>query len=126
VNPPRPEALRIVTTAPGKAPRPPLGLRAWDPSAAAAAVLLDARGRPSCTAADVAAQLPAASTMPAGTPLLVLGSAAHDSALWRLFARGAPVTRAARCSALIARGYVDVGAGLDEASGTDLAWGIAP
>jgi hypothetical protein len=115
-----------MTHAPGKAPRPPFGLRSWEPSAAATAILLDVRGRSTCTAADVAGQLPLASTLPPGTPVVVLGAAANDSPLWRLFARGFPVSRAARCSALIARGYVDVGAGVDVATGADLAWGTSP
>ena len=124
---PRPAALRLMTArATGRTPRPPFGLRAWDPSADARALLLAVRGRGTCTTADVVAQLPAAATLPSGTPLLVLGSAISDGPLWRLFARGVPVTRAARCTALVARGYVEVGAGTDETSGTDLAWGIVP
>jgi hypothetical protein len=115
-----------VTTAQGKTPKPPFGLRAWDPVAPAVAVLLDVRGHSACTTADVAGQLPVAASLPPGTPVLVLGNAANDGALWRLFARGVPVPRGARCSALIARGYVDVGAGVDEVSGADLVWGSAP
>lgn len=33
--------------------------------------------------------------------------------------------RVMRCSALVARGYVDVGAGFDPATKDDLAWGYA-
>jgi hypothetical protein len=42
-----------------------------------------------------------------------------------VFGRGKTVSRVERCSALVARGYVDVGAAEDEL-GADLAWGRAP
>ena len=100
-------------------------LRAWSPTADAIAVLLDAAdgGEPR-TIAGVAAQLPHASTLPSGTPVFVLGTAAAARPFWHLFARGVPIPRAARCTALLARGYVDIGA--DEVDGDDLAWGHAP
>ena len=124
---PRLASLRLMTTREGgRTPKPPFGLRAWDPAADARALLLDVRGRGACTTADVVAQLPIPASLPPGTPLVVLGTAASDGALWRLFARGFPVSRAARCSALVARGYVDVGAGIDMESGADLAWGRTP
>jgi hypothetical protein len=127
VKTPRPAALRLVTRArAGKLPKPPLGLRAWSPDAEALALLLDEqRGDPRALA-EVAAQLPRASSLAPGTLVVILGTAANERPFWRLFARGAEVSRAARCSALVARGYVDVGAGLDEATGADLAWGASP
>ena len=124
---PRPASLRLMSASSGgRTPRPPFGLRAWDPSADARALLLEVRGRGTCTTADVVAQLPAPASLPPGTTVVVLGTAATDGPLWRFFARGVPVSRAARCSALIARGYVDIGAGLDPESGADLAWGRTP
>lgn len=36
------------------------------------------------------------------------------------------VSRAARCTALVARGYIRVGAGTDPDTDADLAWGYAP
>lgn len=124
----RPTAIRLVRIGRdgGKAPKPPFGLRGWAPEADAVALLLDASGLSPCTLAAVARQVPLAGTLASGTPLFVLGVAAADGALWRLFGRGVQVSRAARCSALVARGYVEVGAGLDEATGSDLAWGQAP
>jgi hypothetical protein len=124
VKAPRPGALRLVTRArAGKTPKPPLGLHAWTPDAEAFALLLDEqRGDPRALA-EVVAQLPRASSLAPGTLVVILGTAANERPFWRLFARGAEVPRAARCSALVARGYVDIGAGLDEATGADLAWG---
>jgi hypothetical protein len=88
------------------------------------ALLLDAsRGSDARTVAGVAAQLPGASSLPGGTRVFVLGAAASSGPFaWLPFTRGVPVTKASRCSALLARGYVDIGAGTDD----DLAWGTAP
>jgi hypothetical protein len=124
----RPSSLRLVRAAGDgvKAPKPPFGLRTWTPEAEAVALLLDSRGLEPCTAAAVAEQVPRAATLASGTSLFVLGVAAGDGPLWRLFGRGTQVARAARCSALIARGYVEVGAGVDEVTGSDLTWGQAP
>lgn len=36
------------------------------------------------------------------------------------------VSRAARCTALVVRGYIRVGAGTDPDTDADLAWGYAP
>lgn len=36
------------------------------------------------------------------------------------------VSRAARCTALVTRGYIRVGAGIDPDTDADLAWGYAP
>jgi hypothetical protein len=127
VKAPRPDAIRLLTRArAGKPPKPPLGLRAWSPEAAAIALLLDARTGDPRGVHEVVAQVPQASTLAPGTILIVLGTAANERPFWRLFARGVEVPRAVRCSALVARGYVDVGGGRDESSGGDLAWGAAP
>ena len=126
MTPPHPDALRLVARAPGaRPPRPPLGIGAWSPTADAVAVLLDAGGDADPqTVAGVVAQLPAASDLAPGTPLLVLGRATDLRAFWRLFSRSVPVPRLARCTALLMRGYVDIGAG--DVDGDDLAWGYAP
>jgi hypothetical protein len=120
VTPPRPGALRLVTRAQGaKPPRPPLGLAAWSPTADAIAVLLDASDDATAIA-GIAAQLPDGASLPPGTPVFVLGKAADLRPFWRVFARDVSIPRAARCTALLARGYVDIGAD------ADLAWGHAP
>jgi hypothetical protein len=110
----------------GRTPKPPFGLRGWTPSADAAAVLLDARAGDLRSAWDVAQQVPLASTLPAGAPLIVLGTAAPSASVWRWLVRDVAISRAARCSALLARGYVDIGAGTDEVTGAEFAWGYAP
>jgi len=129
VKAPRPPALRLVTTAPtGGRSRPLFGLTAWTPDAPAAAVVLDAAGLTGDDAGAVARQLPDATTLPEGTLVVVSGAALRGvGILGRLFGGAtAPVSRAARCGALVARGYVEVGGGVDPATKIDIAWGRAP
>jgi hypothetical protein len=129
VKVPEPEALRLVTTArPSQPPRPMLGVPGWSEGASSVAVVLDATSLDVDDAASVALQLPAAANLPEGALVLVSGVALRSGGvLGRLFGGGGvAVSRAARCGALVARGYVDVGAGLDPATKTDLAWGRAP
>jgi hypothetical protein len=75
------------------------------------------------------ATLPAPASLAPGTLVLVPGELADSQGLARrvlaVFGRTTRVPRARRCSALLARGYVDVGAALDDA-GVDIAWGYAP
>jgi hypothetical protein len=78
--------------------------------------------------ASVARALPDPTSLPEGTLVVVLGAVADPSLASRLLSavgRGRVVPRAHRCSALLARGYVRIGADLDEKSGQDLAWGFA-
>jgi hypothetical protein len=127
MKPPRPDALRLVTRdESAKPPKPPLGLRTWTPSATAVALLLDAQLADLGSLASVAAQVPLASELAGGTTVFVLATASQRRSLWRWFAASVAIPRAVRCSALLARGYVDIGAGTDEATGADLAWGSAP
>jgi|HubBroStandDraft_1064217.scaffolds.fasta_scaffold63728_2 hypothetical protein len=126
---PRPSALRLSTPAPqSKQPRPPFGLREWSTEGHAAALLLDARHGDLQSVASVVAQVPRASTLPSGTPIVLLGTAVRAAGGWRhLFGGGtAQVTRPARCTALVVAGYIDVGGGVDEATAHDLAWGWSP
>ena len=132
-SPPSPQALRLVC-APGrgsKAPAPPFGVGVWADSGAAVAVLLDLpKGWPGSGMGDpsaVAAQLPAAASLPHGTLVVVLGegdSPTRLAARW-LGARE-KVARAVRGTALLAKGYVGIAAGVDEATGQDLVWGWSP
>lgn len=80
--------------------------------------------------AAVMASLPDPSALPPGTLVVVPGEIAAKSrslarSVFAAFVRPKNVARVHRCSALVARGFVDVGGGLDE-SGADLAWGYAP
>ena len=92
------------------------------------AVLLDANDADLDEASAVVEQIPRADTLPPGTPVLVLGTAARAGSWWRrlLGGRRVLVARAPRCGALVARGYVDVGASADAASGDDITWGWSP
>jgi hypothetical protein len=129
MTPPALPALRLVTTAQGaRPPKPPLGLRAFTEAPdAALAVLLDLEdGPPARAQVDlVAAQLPAPEDLPEGRVVLVLGErAAGASLLGRLLRRDVGIPRAVRSTALLARGYVELGAGTD-ATGRELVWGKA-
>jgi hypothetical protein len=127
MKPPRPDALRLVTRDEGaKPPKPPLGLRTWTPSANAVALLLDAQTADLRSVPSVAAQVPLASELAGGTLVVLLPTASQRRSLLRWFAAAVAIPRAVRCSALLARGYVDIGAGTDQATGADLAWGSAP
>ncbi|MBV9946363.1 MAG: hypothetical protein JOZ69_05920 [Myxococcales bacterium] len=118
-------ALRLVTRAAGRPPRPPLGLPGWSPDAPAIAVLLEASGTDLDDPAQVAAQLPDPGELPPGTPVFVLGMARSGPQLLRRLGMGTTaVARAPRCTALVARGYVGVAATADGARG-DLAWGLS-
>jgi hypothetical protein len=124
---PCPSAIRLVARTPStKPPRPPFGLRVWSTEAETVGVLLDEPNPDHDEIRAVAEQVPLASTLPAGTSVIVLGAARSENRLWRLLGRTVPVPRAARCTALLVRGYVDIGAGLDERGGSDLAWGSVP
>ena len=72
--------------------------------------------------AEVARQIPRASDLPAGTAVAVSGTATRRRGLLRavLGDRKVAVSRAARCTALLSQGYVDLAAS-DEA-----AWGLVP
>jgi hypothetical protein len=124
---PRPDAIRLWTLATHVTPpHPPLGLRTWSGEAAALAVLLVASAGDLANVAVVAAQIPSAETLLLSTPVVVLGEVARTSGSWnRLFfgLRKRSVARAPRCGALLARGYVDIGAALDPATGSDVVWG---
>lgn len=77
---------------------------------------------------DVMARLPEPSELAPGTlvivPAKVEAPRSLASSVRALLGRPKTVSRALRCSALVARGYVDVGAAEDGAD--DLAWGYAP
>jgi|HubBroStandDraft_1064217.scaffolds.fasta_scaffold65154_2 hypothetical protein len=120
--------MRLLTTArTRKPPRPPLGLLGWTPDAPAAAILLDAAALIGDELTAIARQLPPATTMAAGAPIVVFGVAAGGGGFWgRMLGSGLHVSRATRCGALVARGYVDVGAGLDNVTKMDIAWGRTP
>jgi hypothetical protein len=79
--------------------------------------------------ASIMAALPDPASLPAGTLVVVLGTIASPRSLARsvlaALGRTKTATRARRCSALVARGYVGVAAADDDAR-EDLAWGYVP
>ena len=125
---PRPTALRLWTRTPhGTAgARPPLGLASFDDAALALAVLVDVSDLDEEDAGAFADQLPAAAELPPATTVFVLDAAVRSrGALRWLGARKVPLSRAARCTALVVRGYTRVSAGPDPAGRGDLAWGFS-
>jgi hypothetical protein len=85
------------------------------------AVWLDATASDLATVSDVAEQIPEARGLPPRTAIVVLGTAARSPSGWRrlLGAQRVPVARELRCSALLVRGYVDIGGDAE----ADVAWG---
>lgn len=78
---------------------------------------------------SVIGALPKAGTLASGTLVIVLPCAASASFADRVFAafRRAPrVPRTLRCGALLASGFVRIGAGTDTTSRLDVVWGYAP
>lgn len=75
-------------------------------------------------------QIPAALDLEPGTRVMIASDLRVDRSggLLKRIASIGPRThahRAVRCTGLLARGYVRIGAGVDE-RGVDLAWGYAP
>jgi hypothetical protein len=88
-------------------------------------VVLDAGACDLDDPAAVARELPDPSSLAAGTRVYVLGRATRGAGFLARLRGRVQVARVVRCTALLARGYVGIGAGVDESRG-DLAWGEAP
>lgn len=118
----QPSALRLVraSAASSDPPRAPFGLAGFDPSAASVAVEVD---RDEAVPA-LLARLPRVSELAAGAVIVVLGGGGRG-----LFAKvlgtSPPLPRAIRATALLARGYRDIEAWVDDTTGDDLVIGVA-
>jgi hypothetical protein len=127
----RVHALRLVRpkAAEGRDPIPPLGLRAFDDTAADVAIFLDvdpsASERAQVEAA--AAQIPHARDLPPGRIVVVLPERATPAGIFaRLFGGArATVPRAVRATALLARGYKGIASTVDAKTDLDLVWAVA-
>jgi hypothetical protein len=79
--------------------------------------------------ASAAAALPDPDELPPGTLVLLPAELREEPSIARsvlaVFGRTRTATRVLRCSALVARGYMDVGAGTDPVTRADLVWGYA-
>lgn len=79
--------------------------------------------------ASIMQMLPDPAELPAGTLVLIPANITRARSIARsvlaVFGRTKTVARSLRCSALLARGYVRVGAADDETR-ADLAWGYVP
>ena len=129
-SPPRASALRLVGPAAERARgriTPPLGANF---TADALDFALSLGAIEAIDIASIARALPDPDELPSGTLLFVLPALVDPPSLAnRLLAalgRGPTVPRALRSTALVARGYVRVAAGIDGESGSDLVWGYAP
>jgi hypothetical protein len=128
VKPPALHALRLVcASGVVKPPRPPLGLAGWSADAADLCVLLDASDVDLTAAPAIAAQLPEATSLGPRTYVFVLGAAMRTRrGLGRWLGPAAvPVGRAARCAALLARGYTNIGATAEGTADGDLVFGLS-
>ena len=77
--------------------------------------------------AKVIAQLPEPASLAPGTRVVVHARARRGpGVLSRLFGMRRQAHVAVRCSALLARGYREIGAARDDKTGETIAWGIAP
>jgi hypothetical protein len=128
--PPKVSALRLVGAAAAHAKgrlSAPLGASFADDVDAQAVVLGPGDAE---DAEAIARALPDADALAEGTLVLVLPevvtSASLAARVLAALGRGRTVPRALRCTALVARGYVDVAAGIDPTTRADLAWGYAP
>jgi hypothetical protein len=129
MNPPSPRSARLLEgPAKGRPPSPPFGIAAWTADGEAAVIQLDATESDLSSAEAVAAQLPDAASLPARTLVVLLGNAGGAGGVWRriLFMKDAKIPRAPRASALLMRGYVEIGAAKDAASSHDLVWAWSP
>jgi hypothetical protein len=127
MTPPRPAAFRLWTRAPAASrPRAPFGLPSFTDAATAIAVFVDATGIDEEDAGAFAEQIPAAVQLEPGTPVFILDAAVRGrGALRWLGARKVQLPRTSRCTALVARGYVGVGAAADPSGRGDLVWGFS-
>jgi hypothetical protein len=126
---PRALALRLTGPAAESAKgriAPPLGAR-FTADAAAYAVALGPADV--VDVATVARALLDPDDLPAGTLLVVLPGVVDPPSLAARFlaalGRGRTVSRALRSTALVARGYVRVAAGIDSETRSDLVWGYS-
>lgn len=129
-KPPRAASLRLVGAAADHARErltPPLGAKLEADALAYAVVLGPAEAS---DLASVARALPDPDELPAATLVFVLPGVVDPPSLASRFlaalGRGRTVSRELRSTALVARGYVRVAAGVDHESRTDLVWGYAP
>jgi len=80
------------------------------------------------TVTDIMRQLPDPDELPPGTLVILPGRLSGTSSLTRsvlaVFGRTKIAPRTLRCTALVARGYVNVGAAQDDTH-EDLAWGFS-
>jgi hypothetical protein len=122
---PRPAAARLHAGGTHTQARILFGLTEWSADEAAPALIVPLA--PTESVAEVAAQLPdPASVAEATLVVAVAGTPAQRGLLGRIFTREAPISRQARATALLARGYVRIGAAVDDGTGLDLVWGYAP
>jgi hypothetical protein len=80
--------------------------------------------------ASIARALPDPDELPPGTLVVVMPGIVDPPSLASRFlavlGRGKTVSRAHRATALVARGYVDVAAGVEGHTRSDLVWGSSP
>jgi hypothetical protein len=127
-----PKTLRLVSARPlrGKLPRVPFGLTWSEAAGGGVGVLLDLPPQwPASGFGDVdvvAPQVPEAASLTPGQLVVLLPRGAPKGPwLGRLLGARTWAAGAVRGNALLARGYVGIGAGVDARTRMDLVWGYA-
>lgn len=100
----------------GARPRIPPRGEAWSEDGAAIVVRV---------ADESMAEIPDAATLDPETSVIVLPETDRPGGILSAFGRHS-LSRHARCEALLARGYVDIGAEIDPPSRIDIVFGRAP
>jgi hypothetical protein len=120
----KPRSFRFVGSG-GPPPVLPYGVARVDASGDAVLVRVDPKHR---DVHAVAQELPDPASLPPGTAVFVLAEAAASGGFFGALGAfgGRKLDRATRSGALLARGYVDLGAEVDAASQLDVVFGRAP
>ena len=120
----KPRSFRFVGSG-SPPPVLPYGVARVDDSGEALLVRVDPKYKDVQTVAE---SLPEPASLPPGTTIVVLAEAAPSSGFFGALGAfgGRKLDRATRAGALLARGYVDLGAEVDPASQLDVVFGRAP
>ena len=126
---PAPRASRPAARSEGSI-RARIAARAPSAEQRASATTIALRDDDAASVAAIMAKLPDPASLSPGALVVVPAEIASTGrslarSVLAVFGRTKTATRARRCSALVARGYVDVGAAEDDTR-ADLAWGYAP
>ncbi len=121
---PRPAALRLQAARGYESVAIPFGLAAWSDEAGSATLVVI---EPTEDVSTIAASLPEPAALTRGALVAIASGASGRRGLLAKLLAGSvtPISRHARATALLARGYAGIAAGIDAATGLDMVWGYA-